>query len=324
MSLDLKPRKWPGAIRTVTLGTGSRQPLTVGGGNGLPLHTFEASFPHRPILALEITDVEPLRWAGAVRDPWDGVLGRPAAAARRAVAEFRADLVMLHLVGTHPDRGNRSAEEAAADVRAVLDAADVPLIVKGPGTGPRQNDVLARVAEEGKGEGLVLHSACQEDYKTLAAVAVAYGHVLAAESPIDMNIAKQLNILLADASVDLNRALLDPLTGGLGYGLEYTYSVMERIRLAALGGDPMLNVPILCLVGDEAWKTKEARVPGDKEPLWGDERGRGIHWEIATALALIEAGAEVLVLRHPESLARLRRLLDSWFGETAQGGEPCH
>jgi acetyl-CoA decarbonylase/synthase complex subunit delta len=323
MSLDLKPRKWAGAIRAVTLGAGSRRPVTVGGGNALPLHTYEGTFPHRPALGLEITDVDPVRWAEAAREPWAGVLGKPPEAARRAVEGLGADVVMLNLMGTHPDRGNRSPDEAAADLRAVLEAVRVPVIVKGPGAGPRQNDVLARAAEEGRGEGLVLHSACQEDYKTLAAVAVAYGHILAAESPIDMNIAKQLNILLADASMDMGRVLIDPLTGGLGYGLEYTYSVMERIRLAALGGDAMLNCPMLCLAGEEAWKAKEARVPGDKEPLWGGERPRGIHWELATALALVEAGAEILVLRHPETLARLRTQLDCWFGESTRGGETC-
>ena len=311
----------------MTLGAGSRRPLTVGGGNGLPLHTFEAAFPHRPLLALEITDVDPVRWVESVRQPWEGVLGRPAEAARRAVEEFGADLLLVHLMGTHPDRGNRSPEQAAADVGAVLEAVHVPLIVKGPGAGQKQNEVLARVAEDCRGEGLALHSAANEDYKTLAAVAVAYGHVLVGESPIDVNIAKQLNILLADANVDLNRVLIDPLTGGLGYGLEYTYSVMERIRLAALGGDVMLNCPIVCLVGEEAWKAKEARVPADKEPLWGDQRERGIHWEVATAMALIEAGAEVLVLRHPEALARIRKQLDSWFGVTSSvatpGGATC-
>lgn len=323
MTLDLKPKKWPGTVRTVTLGAGSRQALTVGGGNGLPLHTFEGSFPHRPAIALEITDVDPPRWVEAARQPWEGVLGQPAAAARRAVEEFGADLVMLHLTGTHPDRGGRSPEEAAADVRAVLNSVRVPLIVKGPGAGQKQNDVLARVAEQCTGEGLVLHSASQEEHKTLAAVAVAYDHVLAAESPIDMNIAKQLNILLADANLDLNRVLIDPLTGGLGYGLEYTYSVMERIRLAALGGDTMLNSPVICLVGEEVWKAKEVKVPSDMEPLSGTERERGIHWEVATALPLIEAGAEVVVLRHPEALVRLRKQLDSWFGETKHRGGAC-
>jgi acetyl-CoA decarbonylase/synthase complex subunit delta len=309
MSPDLKPKKWAGALRAVTLGAGSRRPLTVGGGNGLPLHTFEAAFPHRPLLALEIADVDPPRWAESVREPWEGALGRPAEAARRAVGEFGADLLLVHLMGTHPDRGNRTPEQAAADVRAVLERVSVPLIVKGPGAGPKQNQVLARVAESCRGEGLALHSASNEDYKTLAAVAVAYGHLLVGESPIDVNLAKQLNILLADASVDLDRVLIDPLTGGLGYGLEYTYSVMERIRLAALGGDARLNCPILCLVGEEAWKAKEARTCG-------------VQWEVATAMALIEAGAEVLVLRHPEALARIRKQLDWWFAETP-GGAPC-
>jgi acetyl-CoA decarbonylase/synthase complex subunit delta len=322
MSLDLKPKKWAGALRTVTLGAGSRRPLTVGGGNGLPLHTFEAAFPHRPLLALEITDVDPARWPESVRQPWEGVLGRPAEAARRAVNEFGADLLLVNLMGAHADRGDRSPEQSAGDVRAVLDAVSVPLIVKGPGAGQKQNEVLARVSEDCRGEGLALHSATNEDYRTLAAIAVAYGHVLVGESPIDVNIAKQLNILLTDASVDLNRVLIDPLTGGLGYGLEYTYSVMERIRLGALGGDAMLNCPIICLVGEEAWKAKEAKVPADKEPLWGDQQARGIHWEVATAMALLEAGAEVLVLRHPEALARIRKQLDSWFAETP-GGAPC-
>ncbi len=306
-------KTWPGRIREVTLGAGSRHPVVVGGGGGLPLHTFEASFPHRPALALEITDVDPPRWPENVREPWGDTIGKPAAAAGRAVNEFGADLVMLHLVGTHPDRGDRSPDEAAASARSVLDAVPVPLIVKGPGAGQKQNDVLARVAEACSGEGLVLHSAVQENYKTVAAVAVAYGHVLVAESPIDLNIAKQLDILLADVNVHLDRLLIDPLTGGLGYGLEYTYSVMERIRLAALGGDRMLNCPVLCIAGEEAWKAKEAKLADGPGPVWGDARQRGIHWEVATTLPLIEAGAELVVLRHPEALAQVRAFVDSWF-----------
>ena len=314
MSLNIAKKTWPGAVREVTLGAGSRHPLTIGGGKGLPLHTFEADFPHRPLLALEIADVDPVRWTETVRGPWQGVLDAPDAAARKAVNEFGADLVMLHLIGTHPDRGNRTPDQAVESVRRVLDAVRVPLIVKGPGSGPKQNDVLARVAEQFHGEGLVLHSAVQEDYKTLAAVTVAYGHVLVAESPIDLNIAKQVNILLTDSSVELGRILIDPLTGGLGYGLEYTYSVMQRIRLAALGGDPMLACPVICLVGEEAWKAKEVKVDGTPASLWGDRARRGVHWEIATALPLVEAGADLIVLRHPEALAELRGHIDAWFG----------
>jgi acetyl-CoA decarbonylase/synthase, CODH/ACS complex subunit delta len=319
MALQLRPKKWPGKIRQVTLGSEKRRRLTVGGANGLALHSFEAEFPHPPALGLQITDIDPPRWADAAREPWAGVLGNPGAAAKRAVESHGADLVMLELLGTNPDLGNRTPEAAEADVRAVLEAVDVPVMVKGPGAGAKQNDVLARVAECFRGEGLVLHSACQEDYKTLAAVAVAYNHVLVAESPIDLNIAKQVNILLADVNVDLDRVLTDPLTGALGYGLEYTYSVMERIRLAALGGDAMLNTPNVCLVGAEAWKAKEARVPAQREPLWGDERTRGIHWEIATALAMLAAGADVLVLRHPEALKQVRKQVSAFWPRN--GGE---
>jgi acetyl-CoA decarbonylase/synthase, CODH/ACS complex subunit delta len=318
MTLNFKPRSWPGGVREVVLGAGSRKPITLGGGKGLPLHTFEAVLPHRPALALEVTDMDPRAWAAAVRKPWDAVLGQPAAAAKCAVSDFGADLVMLHLAGTHPDRGNRSADQAVADVRAVLDAVSCPLIVKGPGAGAKQNDVLSRVAEAASGEGIALHSACQDDYKTLAAVAVAYGHVLVADSPIDINIAKQLNILLSESSIDLDRVLIDPTTGGLGYGLEYTYSVMERIRLAALAGERMLSCPVICLAGEEVWKAKEAKTPAAKEPVWGPEAERGINWEVATALPLLLAGADVVVLRHPEALLRVRRQVDSWFA--AAGG----
>jgi acetyl-CoA decarbonylase/synthase, CODH/ACS complex subunit delta len=313
VTLNIPKKTWPGAVREVTLGAGSRRPLAIGGARGLPLHTFEADFPHRPLLALEVTDVDPTRWPDTVRARWGGLLDAPDAAARKAVDEFHADVVMVHLIGTHPDRGNRTPDEAVESVRRVLDAVSVPLIVKGPGTGPKQNDVLSRLAEQFAGERLALHSAAQEDYKTLAAVSIAYGHVLIAESPIDLNIAKQVNILLADSGVDVGRVLIDPLTGGLGYGLEYTYSVMQRIRLAALGGDPMLNCPVVCLVGEEAWKAKEVKVDGTPASLWGDRARRGVHWEIATALPLIEAGADLIVLRHPEALAELRRHLDTWF-----------
>jgi acetyl-CoA decarbonylase/synthase, CODH/ACS complex subunit delta len=312
MALDLKKKTWPGGVRRVQLGTGSRKPITVGGGKGLPLHTFEAAFPRRPVLGLEVTDVEPRTWPLAARTPFDGVLGQPARAAEKAVA-LGAEIVMVHLAGTHPDRGNRTPEEAVADVKAVLGAVSCPVIVKGSGAGAKQNDTLSAVAQATSGEGLVLHSACQEDYKTLAAASVAYGHILVAESPIDINIAKQLSILLSESSVDLDRVLLDPLTGGLGYGLEYTYSVMERIRLAALAGEAMLSCPVICLLGDEAWKTKEAKTAAAKEPLWGDEKQRGIAWEVATALPMLYAGADVLVMRHPEALARVRRHIDAWF-----------
>ena len=217
MPLALKTKKYPGRLREITLGSDNRGPLTVGGSTGLPLDTADATVPHRPVLALEITDIDPPRWVPAVREPWAEVLGKPAEAARLAVEKFGADLVMVNLLGADPDTGQQTPEQAAEVVGSVLEAVKVPLIVKGPGAGERQNEVLSKVAERFRGERLILHSACQEDYKTLAALAVAYNHVLVAESPIDLNIAKQVNILLADSNVDLGSVLIDPLTGGLVY-----------------------------------------------------------------------------------------------------------
>lgn len=317
VAVQVQAKKWPGKIRQVTLGSETRKTITVGGAGGLPLHTFEAEFPNPPVLGLQITDIDPPRWAEPVRRPWEGALGNPGEAARRAVDLYGADVVMVELLGTSADLGNRSAADAERDVGSVLQAVDVPVIVKGPGAGPKQNEVLAHLAERFRGYGLILHSASQDEYKTLAAAAVAYNHVLVAESPIDLNIAKQVNILLADAGVSLDRVLIDPLTGALGYGLEYTYSVMERIRLAALGGDTMLNSPVICLVGAEAWKAKEAKATVEQEPLWGDHTSRGVYWEVATAWALLLAGADVVILRHPESLARLRKQIAPFFDDGA-------
>ena len=157
-----------------------------------------------------------------------------------------------------------------------------------------------------------------DNYKTIAAACIAYNHTLVAQSPIDVNLAKQLNILLTDMDFPQERIVMDPLTGALGYGLEYTYSVMERIRLAALGGDGMLDSPLVCLVGEEAWKVKEVKLTAEEEPLWGEQRSRGINWEVGTAMSVLLAGADVVALRHPESLARVRTQLDDWFGTEAK------
>jgi acetyl-CoA decarbonylase/synthase complex subunit delta len=304
------------AIRKIRIGNtaaegGTRAfSLEVGGETCLPFHHFEGEMPLRPVIAWEVPDVSPDDWCDTVREPYAGVLGDPLRWSQFVTGEKGARLICLDLRGTHPDKQNRSAADSAELLRRVVNDVKVPLIVKGPGPGEKQNEVLTACAEAAQKERLLLASAVQEDYKTLVAGAMAYGHAVVAETPIDVNLCKQLNILIADLHFPLEGVVIDPLTGGLGYGMEYTYSVMERIRLQALGGDAMVQMPFICFVGQEVWKVKEVKVPEGKEPLWGDRTKRGILWEIATAVSLLHAGAAILVMRHPEAIAAVEKTID--------------
>lgn len=305
-----------GVIKIVRIGNtpadgGTRAfSIEVGGQNCLPFHHFEGTYPNRPVIAWEVTDVCPDDWCDTVAEPYRGVFSDPIVWAKSVVERRGARLLCLTLRGTHPDRENRSAADAAGLVTRLLKEVNVPLIIKGAGPGEKQNQVLSACAESAQGERCLLASAVEEHYKTPVASAIAYGHAVVAETPIDVNLCKQLNILISDLHSPPDRIVIDPLTGGLGYGLEYTYSVMERIRLQALDGDSMMQMPFICFVGQEAWKAKEAKVPEEKEPLWGDKTRRGVLWEIATAASLLHAGADILVMRHPDAIAAVEETID--------------
>jgi len=318
MSLQLPTKTWPGKINEVTLGRtaangGTRtEEIVVGGENCLPFHHFEGEMLNRPVIAYEIPDREPPEndWTPTIRSVFQDVLNDPAAWAKKVVDEYGARLICLHFIGANPDRTNRPIEECVDVAKAILQAVSVPLIVQGYGPGDKNSELLAKCAEECRGEGLTLASAVDEYYKTLAAATIAYDCNLVAETPIDVNLAKQLNILLSDMNVPKERIIIDPLTGGLGYGYEYTYSVMERIRLQALSGDPMMSMPIINFVGQETWKVKEVKLPESEEPSWGAEKERGILWEAVTAHGLMLAGANILVMRHPEAVAQTEKSID--------------
>jgi acetyl-CoA decarbonylase/synthase complex subunit delta len=188
----------------------------------------------------------------------------------------------------------------------VLAATGLPLMVFGPGQAEIDNTLLVAVAEATKGERLVLGIAEDKNYRTIIATAMANGHLVNARSPMDVNLAKQLNILISDMGMPLDRVLMDPTTGALGYGIEYGFSAMERLRQAALQGDAMTQLPILVTPGYEAWKTKEAKVNAGVPAAWGDWLERSINWETLTAMTLIEAGADIVVLRHAESVRRIK------------------
>jgi acetyl-CoA decarbonylase/synthase complex subunit delta len=253
------------------------------------------------VIAVEVSDRKPDDWSGLLLRAWGEALGDPAAWAAKA-EEAGADLIALSLDSAHPERGDTSAAEARKTVRRVLEATSLPLIVYGPGQKDKDNEVLVAAAEEAKGERIALGNAEEKNYRTIVAAALANDHVVVAKSPIDVNLAKQLNVLIGDMGMQRDRMIMDSTTGALGYGIEYSYSVMERVRLAALTGDSALQQPLILTVGYEAWRTKEARTDQDVPAQWGDWAQRGVLWEANTSITLVNTGADILVLRHPATI----------------------
>lgn len=304
VAVEIPKEKWTAAIRQVTLGAtaaegGTRaKTVTVGGETTLPFLHFEGDIPNTPLIAIEIQDRAPADWSPVLLKAWGDVVNDPATWAKKA-EELGADLLMLRLRGG-------TAAEAAATIKAVLKATGLPVVVRGPGQAEADNELLVAVAEAASGERLALGLCEDKNYRTIVAAALAHGHLVMASSPIDVNLAKQLNILISDMRLPLDRVLMDPTTGALGYGLEYTYSVMERLRLAALTGDGMTQQPMICFVGEESWRQKESRAAEGVPAEWGDIEKRGITWETVTATALLETGADIVVLRHPKTVEAIR------------------
>ena len=314
MSYAPPVEKHQGKIRETTIGEGATA-VTVGGETTLPFHTFEGEIPHRPRIAMEVFDVPPGEWPDALLRYYGDILSDPVAWAKRCVEQYGAEMICVQLAGTDPAGANRSPEEAAATVKAVSEAVDVPLIVMGTGSLEKDGEVLKKVAEVMQGKRIMMGPALQDNntYKQIAAAALAYDHTVMSSTPIDVNLAKQLNILITNLGVSPDKLAIDPSTGGqsLGYGLEYCYSVMERDRLAALQqNDAMMQAPLVCNLAREVWKAKEARAGDDEYPQWGDAEKRGILWEAMTAAAVLMAGGNILIMRHPEAIRLTRKLID--------------
>lgn len=309
MPIEIPKDKWPGSIRAITIGGtsdegGSRtKTVTVGGGTTMPYLQFEAPMPNKPVIAIEIKSRKPEDWSPLLAEVWGDAMADPAQWAKKA-EEAGADLIVLAL--TVED----SVDEAVKAVKSVLGATGLPLIVWGPGQAEKDNELLVPVSEATKGEKLVLGICEDKNYRTIVATAMANGHLVQSRAPMDVNLSKQLNILISDMGMPKERILMDPTTGALGYGIEYGYSVMERLRLAALQGDAMTQFPMIVTPGFEAWKAKESKVGEGVPEAWGDWNARAINWETITAMALVESGADIIVLRHPESVKRVKEAID--------------
>jgi acetyl-CoA decarbonylase/synthase complex subunit delta len=308
MPVEIPKDKWTGKVREITLGAtttegGTRtKTITVGGDVTMPFMHFETPAPHAPVIAIEVKNRKPEDWSPLLAEAWGDVMKDPASWAK-AAESAGADLIVLWL--TLED----SPEDAVKSVKGVLGATGLPLIVFGPGQVEKDNELLVAVSEATKGEKLVLGICEDKNYRTIVATAMANGHLVSARTPMDVNLAKQLHILICDMGMPHDRILMDPTTGALGYGIEYGYSVMERLRLAALQGDAMTQSPMIVTPGFETWKTKESKVGTGVPESWGDWKERAIYWETLTATALLESGASIIVLRHPESVKRVRNAI---------------
>jgi acetyl-CoA decarbonylase/synthase complex subunit delta len=310
LAFEFYKESYTGGVKEITLGDG-KNAVTVGGETCYPFYQFEGDMPNKPKVAMEVWDMEPEDWAEAVVSPFKDVLSDPAAWAKKCIDDYGAELIVLQLKSIDPNGDDASPEDAAATVQKVAEAIDVPLIVWGCANPQKDEDVLKKVAEVCQDKQLAIGPVEDKNHKGIGAAAMGYGHIVVSSSPIDVNIAKQVNILLENLGMPMDRVIVDPTTGGLGYGLEYSYSVMERLRMAAMAqGDDKLQYPVINNLGNEIWKCKEAKLTTEEEPLLGDPEKRGILMEAVGAVSYLMAGSDILILRHPESVRIVKSYID--------------
>jgi len=316
LGFEFYKESYTGSIKKISIGDGAKA-VTVGGETCYPFYQFEGEMPNKPRIAMEIWDMEPEDWADSALSHFKDVISDPAAWAKKCVDEFGAEMIVLQLKSIDPNGADASPEDAAAIVKKVSEAIDVPLIVWGCASPQKDEDVFKKVAEECQNVKLTIGPVEDKNHKGIGAAAMGYGHTIISSSPIDVNLAKQVNILLENLGMPMDKIIVDPTTGGLGYGLEYSYSVMERLRMAALSqGDDKLQFPIINNLGNEVWKCKEAKQPVDEMPILGDPERRGILMEAVGAVSYLMAGSDILIMRHPESI----RMVKSFIDLVSEGG----
>ena len=309
MAFDIPKIDYTGKIREIKLGSGDKA-VTVGGETGYPFHLFESDMPRLPRIAMEVYDSPPEDWPKAALAPFEDVADDPVAWAKKCVDAYGAEMLCLQLVSTDPNGLDRGADEATAVVKKVADAVSVPLIVWGTANHDKDTEVLRKVSELCQDKNLIIGPVEEGDYKKIGAAAIGYKHTIIASTPIDINLAKQLNILLGNLGVPDEQIIMDTTVSSIGYGIEYVYSVMERVRMAALTQqDERLQFPIIANIARETWKTKEVKIPQKEDPRMGDEEKRGILMEAISATVLLLAGADVLIMRHPESIKLVKSMI---------------
>ncbi len=308
MTFEIPKTLYSGKIKEITLGKGDKA-VTIGGESAYPFYLFEGEMPNLPKIAMEVWDCAPEEWAEAALEPFAGVTDDPVAWAKKCIEDYGAEMIALQLISTDPNGLDRGADEATEVVKKVADTIDVPLIVWGTANHDKDTEVLRRVCEICQGKDLIIGPVEEADHKKIGAAAIGYHHTVIASTPIDINLAKELNVLLGNLGVPDELIVMDPTVSGIGYGIEYAYSIMERKRMAGLTQqDERLQFPIICNIAKEVWKTKEVHL-ADNELNMGDAKKRGILTEAMSATVLLLGGADVLIMRHPEAIKLVREMI---------------
>jgi len=314
---DVK-EQWTSAINEVTIGAtkdqgGTRaKTITVGGQTTLPFMTFEGEAPHKAVIGGFVADAVP-DWPDVLKDAIGKEINSPVEWAHKCVQDFGVDLISLKLLGADPNVNDASPSDCAKVVQDVLKAVDVPLIIWGCGEDEKDNVILPECSQAAKGENCLIGSAKETNYRTIVAICKADNHKIIAEAPCDINLGKQVNILLQDAGFSLKDVVGFQTTAALGYGFDYVYTILERARTTGLKGDKLMAVPQICDVGGETWRVKEAVADEDVLPGWGKLEKRGPRWEAVCAGGYLQAGADILVMAHPEAIKSIQETIDQLF-----------
>jgi len=311
MAFKRESQVFSASINTIAIGTGDKQVL-LGGENVLPLYTFDAPIEHRPKIGVEISDMGYRKGIPGIEAFYKGA-NTIVEMAKRAAAMSGADFLVLSLDSAHPNNGDKSVEECAALVKEVADAVDIPLAVEGSKHIEKDSRLLEKVAEAAQGKNILIMSAHEENYKAVAtAAALAYEQNVSAESSVDINLAKQLNVLINVLGVNPEKIVMNAGSAAGGYGFEYIASTIERIKMAALAqNDAMLKMPIVTPVASETWVVKESMASQEDFPEWGSVESRGINMEVSTAAACLAAGSNAVILCHPDSVKTISEMIDA-------------
>ena len=309
MAFKRVPQKFTATVNEVTIGTGDKA-ITLGGENVLPLYSFDAPIANKARVGIQITDAGYDKTVPGIAEYFAGA-ETMAEIAKKASEMPGADFVVLSLEGADPNGEDKAVEVCVAIAKEVAEAIDCPLAIQGSKNVEKDAVLFEKIAEALQGKNVLLLSAKTENYKTVsAAAAIAYNQKISAESAVDINLAKQLNVVISQMGVKAESMVMNVGSAAAGYGFEYVASTLDRVRGAALTQDDnMLQMPIVTPIADDAWSVKEAIVSEEDFPEWGARETRGVMMEVTTASACLASGSNAVILRHPESVKTIAALI---------------